>query len=257
MAMKALRLGSKGDAVESWQQFLRGQGFGVLCDGDFGKLTELATRQWQAAEALVADGVVGGVTAARAVAMGWSMFEYQPDAHEPTKAMADSQKDLLFGRYDYVPAPRHDMPEAIRILGDWRKRNIVSVDLQKGPYPRSEVVQLHRLVAPQMFAAFAEIDRAGLLHLVLDIGGGYVPRFVRGSKTKLSNHARGLALDINQKWNPLGVRPPAAGQIGTVIPLVPIFRKWGFAWGGHFKSGPDGMHFEIAEIVQAPDLPIS
>ncbi|MFC1534810.1 M15 family metallopeptidase [Thermodesulfobacteriota bacterium] len=33
--------------------------------------------------------------------------------------------------------------------------------------------------------------------------------------------------------------------------MTPYF---GFYWGGHFKSRPDGMHFEVAKILREKEL---
>jgi hypothetical protein len=32
------------------------------------------------------------------------------------------------------------------------------------------------------------------------------------------------------------------------VSLVPIAMESGFAWGAHYKSRPDGMHFELVRI---------
>jgi peptidoglycan hydrolase-like protein with peptidoglycan-binding domain len=53
-----LRRGSKGDLVKSVQIKLGG----LTADGDFGKLTEAKVKEFQKANSLVADGVVGAKT---------------------------------------------------------------------------------------------------------------------------------------------------------------------------------------------------
>lgn len=58
-----LSVGSKGEVVREWQRIV-----GAKPDGDFGTGTERATKVWQAAHGLVADGVVGSVTWAAAAA---------------------------------------------------------------------------------------------------------------------------------------------------------------------------------------------
>lgn len=75
-------------------------------------------------------------------------------------------------------------------------------------------------------------------------------RFVNGS-TKLSDHAIGLAIDINPKQNPW-VHPSAfnlfkyvPGTKGTIeidSAVIDIFKKYGWAWGGDWKN-PDYQHF--------------
>lgn len=75
-----------------------------------------------------------------------------------------------------------------------------------------------------------------------------MPRFVRGSRTTLSNHSWGTAFDINYAWNCLGALPALRGEKGSVRELVPIAHRHGFYWGGHF-SRRDGMHFEVARVL--------
>ena len=83
---------------------------------------------------------------------------------------------------------------------------------------------------------------------MLTFNGSYVPRLVRNSKTRLSNHAFGIAFDINSQWNALGSNPAELAKKGSLRELVPLAQQCGFYWGGHF-SRKDGMHFEIAELV--------
>jgi hypothetical protein len=81
---------------------------------------------------------------------------------------------------------------------------------------------------------------------VFPLNGAFVLRFIRGRTSTLSNHAYGSAFDINADETPLGARPRLVGQRGATRELVPLANKWGFYWGGHFGSRPDGMHFEVA-----------
>ena len=91
-------------------------------------------------------------------------------------------------------------------------------------------------------------ERDGLISLVRSWGGSFVPRYVRGSATNLSNHAWGTAFDIDAEWNPRGALPVLRGRVGSVRELVPRAHELGFYWGGHF-SRRDGMHFEIARLL--------
>jgi len=86
------------------------------------------------------------------------------------------------------------------------------------------------------------------LPLVISWAGAFYPRFIRGSSSSLSNHSWGTAFDINAPQNWLGQQPAAEGKPGSLLRLVPIANKWGFFWGGHYNSRPDGMHFELAKI---------
>ncbi len=58
--MNTIKLGSVGPDVTRWQNIIH-----VTADGNFGPATEKATKDWQRAHKLVADGVVGGAS--------WSM----------------------------------------------------------------------------------------------------------------------------------------------------------------------------------------
>jgi len=55
-----LKVGSKGELVKGIQEVV-----GVKADGDFGPGTEAAVKKWQAANNLVADGLVGDNTLAK------------------------------------------------------------------------------------------------------------------------------------------------------------------------------------------------
>ncbi len=86
--------------------------------------------------------------------------------------------------------------------------------------------------------------------IVAGWGGSYVARFIRGSRTKLSNHSWGTAFDINTLQNGLGKRPALGGEPGSVRALVTLANKHGFNWGGHFSGRLDGMHVEAGKGVQ-------
>jgi hypothetical protein len=166
--------------------------------------------------------------------------------------VTNRQREALFGRYEYVPAPQPGNPEAIRILGNWERDNIVDVPIPQlckalGDKAPSSI-RFHRLAAGQLQSLWAEWETAGLLNRILSFGGGFVARFVRGSRSLLSNHAFGSAFDINETYNPFGQRPVSNGRRGSVRDLVPIANRFGFYWGGHYQSRMDGMHFEIAVL---------
>ena len=75
-------------------------------------------------------------------------------------------------------------------------------------------------------------------------------RFVSDSN-KLSDHAIGLAIDINPEQNPwlhpsaINKFPYIPGEKGTIesnSEIVNIFKKYGWSWGGGWKN-PDYQHF--------------
>jgi hypothetical protein len=104
-------------------------------------------------------------------------------------------------------------------------------------------VTCNTLIFPQLKAALGKIVTLGLAHLIHpdEYAGCYYPRFIAGS-TKLSNHAFGLALDLNVPGN-------QRGTVGEMDPrVVAVFEEWGFTWGGRWRY-TDPMHFEANAIV--------
>jgi hypothetical protein len=97
---------------------------------------------------------------------------------------------------------------------------------------------------PQLRAALNEVVVDGLASAIHpgQYAGCYVPRFIAGTTT-LSNHAFGLAFDINVPENQRGT----VGQIDRRV--VAIFQKWGFTWGGTWHY-TDPMHFELNRLVR-------
>ncbi len=73
----ALRRGDKGDAVREIQRLLQGKGYDLgPCgiDGDFGKATEAAVKEFQADHGLDADGAVGPATRTALEAPGTNLY---------------------------------------------------------------------------------------------------------------------------------------------------------------------------------------
>jgi len=266
MAVNILRVGSTGKDVERWQMFLLGRGhFRGSVNGEFGSLTDKATRAFQRAQAIGSDGIVGPQSLAKALVLGFDLGFKDPqrgDAEallpdapgiKPVASMTARQK--LFGAFEFEPVPTASNPEAVRILDSWEAQNIETVFIPqlKGisvlGRKSSGKMRFHQAAAEQLKAMWAAWEEAGLRDRVLTFEGSYNPRFIRGSREKLSNHAFGSAFDINQKWNSLGAIPAPEGREGSVRELVSIANEHGFFWGGHFNGRPDGMHFEVAKLL--------
>lgn len=261
--MRVLREGVSGEDVRAWQNFLLGQGFYWLeVDGRFDEGTRDATKSFQGSvPGLDCDGVVGNATYAAAMALGLMVLPDHDDASlsgpnwparpDALKPLTASQRGQLFGSFSYKPAPQPGNPEAVQPDAGWAAANIVAVTVPqlkgvKGA-PHDLRVAFHKRGARRLEALFRAWEAAGLSALVLTWGGSYAPRFVRGSRTYLSNHAWATAFDVNVQYNPLGATPALAGRTGSVRELVPLANEHGFYWGGHFSGRPDGMHFELAE----------
>ena len=268
-SVRVLRRGSRGDDVARWQRFLRGAvADDLVVDGRFGPATVAATERFQQANGLEVDGVVGNRTLGVAMSQGFEVVVDAEDESEagpswplpPTdlKPLSLAGRRRLFGKFRFVPAPTAGNPEGIRILDNWRAENVLRVTIPqlagvRGAHARGNA-WFHRKVAAQVVALFAAWESAGLAGAVLTWAGSFNPRFVRGSRTYLSNHAWGTAFDINAQWNPFGAQPALAGSRGSVRHLVEIANRHGFFWGGHFPRRPDGMHFEAAAALTKAQL---
>jgi peptidoglycan hydrolase-like protein with peptidoglycan-binding domain len=255
--MKALRKGDKGVEVKKWQYFLVGQGFTkVVADGNFGPITESATKEFQKKHKLTADGVVGTFTLAKAGTLGFELVKNPPtnsssgiDFPPQPSFKSYTQSDLkrIFGNFKYDIQPNGS---SIKITDNWEKDNLVYITvsaLKTLPPYKTDKLRVHKKVASQFLQLFQDWEKAGLLHLLKTYEGSYNPRLIRGSDTALSTHSFGIAIDFNAKWNGLGVIPPKVGAEGSVRELVEIANKNGFYWGGHFTR-KDGMHFEVAQV---------
>jgi len=130
-------------------------------------------------------------------------------------------------------------------------------------------LEVHRRVAREVEAIFREIQQAGFpiesIRPMKEFGwdddasmeanntSGFCWRTIKGS-TKLSDHAYGLAIDINPRLNPQLDRrgrpmtpgsydKSTPGSIFATGPVVRAFERRGWRWGGRWKSSRDLMHF--------------
>lgn len=268
--MRYLRRGLKGDDVQAWKIFLRGINpySDIVVDDSFDDQTHEETREFQAQVGLnPIDGVVGKDTLAEALKLGFNpMIDDRVDVGPNWPAppagfsfLSSTERAQVFGTFKHVPAPTQGNPEGIRIVDDWVKNNIVSVVVPQligviGA-PKDGKILFHKKATNQLLSMFAAWEAAGLKDRILTYAGSWVPRYIRGSRSVLSNHAWGTAFDINAAWNMLGTTPALKGQKGSVRELVGIAYEHGFAWGGHFGYGQigtkrsDGMHFEVARVI--------
>jgi len=259
---QVLRKGSTGPEVEKWQNFLRGRtsNSSIVADAVFGNITELETKAFQSSKGLIPDGVVGPKTLAIAISSGFpAVLDSSKNINGPNwpqqpphGPLSFLDREKLFGKFSYVSSPTYANPEAITITSNWTSNiSQVSIHHLRGiaGVPKSSTIQFHSLLIPQITKLFNKWHDEGLTYLILSWGGSWVPRFVRGSRTSLSNHAWGTAFDINVQWNMLGAQPALRGETGSVRELVEIAYEYGFYWGGWFANRPDGMHFEAYKIL--------
>lgn len=171
-------------------------------------------------------------------------WPYPPNNLQPL-SIYDAER--IYGKIEYKAKGRSGR---VLITNNFYKDNIIEThipQIQKiqRPYGTTRI-HCHKLAEKQILGLWQEWENSGLLSRVITFNGCFNSRFERGSSTTLSNHAFGAAFDINADYNKLGQIPPAVGEIGSVRELVTIANKWGFFWGGHYKSRLDGMHFELA-----------
>lgn len=261
--MRLLKLGVQGPDVKRWQHFLIGLGAtGLAATGTFDEPTRDATREFQRRNDLDVDGKVGNETLGKALLLGFSVVGDPEDEEEsgpnfpgkpdfpPLVGLQERQR--VFGRFRFRHRPLPDNRENIELLDNWEAQNIVGVEIPQlagiEGAPASRKPRFHRKAAGQFQALWKGWEDEGVLDLVLSWHGTFMPRFVRGSTTSLSNHAFGSAFDINVPFNRLGARPALVGQRGSVRRLVKTAHRHGFYWGGHFTR-MDGMHFEVARVL--------
>ena len=267
---KNISKGAKGLHVRRIQYFLAGGGYYQMrVDNSFGPGMKKAVAAFQAKHELEADGIVGNETLAKMMAgdmkfIGPVVNVPQAPAPKAAKGSASGSafpprppfspltsnkaRAATFGSFSFRHSPVKGNRERVKVTDGWAGANLVTVNvpqLDRATNGKFKRMTLHKKVVHQTLAFWSEIEAKGLLHLVKTYEGSYNPRFIRGSRRTLSNHAWATAFDINYWWNRLGRTPARRGAEGSVVELVEIAHKHGFYWGGHFSRG-DGMHFEVA-----------
>lgn len=112
-------------------------------------------------------------------------------------------------------------------------------------------MQCHKLAAPKFQAVFGELlahyGLAGLQRLGIDLFGGCVNvRLQRGSKTKWSRHAWGIAIDLDPERNQLKQTwKQAQFSKPEYAFMVDCFHRNGFIGYGPDRNY-DAMHWELA-----------
>jgi len=131
----------------------------------------------------------------------------------------------------------------------FRADNIVTVRIPHYGHAGHEqgiALPVHERVAPLFVGFLTEAQQRGYVLDEVADDWGYARRCVRGTgpgtsrPCVTSNHAWGLAVDINATRNPMGA------PLRTDIPawMVEVAAEYGLAWGGRWAT-PDPMHFEF------------
>lgn len=153
------------------------------------------------------------------------------------------------------------------------RRNLMVLDVQYYGFDnllhQGQLV-VHQAVAAEVSAIFAELKEhyvlIGKMLPVSEYGyqdeasmqdnntSAFNYRRIRHSR-KLSNHAYGLAIDINPLYNPFVGRGRTLPDGATYDPHSPyaitrssavyeVFTRYGWRWGGNWRTVKDYQHFE-------------
>ena len=141
---------------------------------------------------------------------------------------AGNEESIGVRRVRFHRKKAYDLVGALRTIW-YCARNLVAqeVDLERCPRAERDGLTMSRLRDDAL-------DR---------FGGSFCFRTIRGG-TRLSEHARGTAIDIDPEGNPLGSR-----SVRMPNYAIAAFRAWGFAWGGDFADRRDPMHFEAVAPI--------
>ena len=250
-----LSIGSAGHVVVAVQTALKATGRSLVVDGGYGPQTAAVVSSFQAASSLTVTGIVNAETAA---ALGVTN----------TAAGAFPPAGFVWNGWAYNGSP---------ILASWETKMVRNTTawgtVAAGRFQgNSDIMDL--------YAGFiTEINQAG--YGVQDVGS-YAFRCTASTRKdcaelgsdSLSNHAWGLAMDMNTNANPmLSYRAAVSGGSACAVPMktdiprwvVQAAQRWGLYWGGYsWSSGckspsdnvssttRDPMHFEFnGNISQA------
>lgn len=118
--------------------------------------------------------------------------------------------------------------------------------LDKYGKPSTANITCHKSLASSIKSAYREMKENGFR--AYD-NGCWNWRKMTGSSA-MSNHSFGVAVDINPSYNPYisgsysRVWETAPSYFKIAAAIVEIWKKYGFYWGGDYKSIKDYMHFE-------------
>lgn len=135
-------------------------------------------------------------------------------------------------------------------VGHWPDCNkwMTLINVPRGAFPNFTIMDtkipvthmsVNKDIAVPLWRAFELLIERGLNEELKTYDGCQNIRLIRGSRTELSAHCWGLAIDLNAATNRLGYR----GDMR--IEVVECFTLQGFSWGGEFKR-LDPMHLSFA-----------
>jgi len=168
------------------------------------------------------------------------------DPRDPDGTLGMAAMKIALGEFTYRVNPGSDW---VTVDSAWTSANLPSSRVSLGI---GIVARCHRVLEPQLRAAFAEVAARGLsgaidVNNANSAGGCFGPRFNRLSPNSsvgfLSRHTWAAAIDLNTIRDCQGCDPPSMAVRPGGCDVVRIMRAVGFSWGGNYTT-PDGMHFE-------------
>lgn len=107
------------------------------------------------------------------------------------------------------------------------------------PWFPKKRIYIHKHFQPMLEAAFKEMSMLNLFSEIQTYDGCFNIRMVRGSRSVLSTHAWGAAIDLNAKENPLA----GTGQWSAAF--IAVMEKHGICCGQSWNGRKDPMHFAM------------
>jgi hypothetical protein len=140
---------------------------------------------------------------------------------------------------EFLGLPRGDLSDTCQPMTNPALREMLVTE-DVGPIR----VQMLRPAIDSLREVFEQVRRTDPdLYDRIDTAGSLCVRLVRGSDTSVSNHAFGLAVDLNID-SYLDTLGDGYTQLGLTI-LADFFRDAGWIWGAAFGR-EDSMHFEVS-----------
>jgi peptidoglycan hydrolase-like protein with peptidoglycan-binding domain len=199
---RTIRRGSKGDDVRRWQAFLLMDGYRIgLADGNFGRKTENATKQYQIKKGLKGDGIVGPGT-----------WKFVPENFIPVLPAIPIDKPSIISKPTNLIWPKQDYKSMVEFYGPVGE-NQTKLTL---PYPMKlawdknttlNKITCHKKCTEAFYNIFENTLKTygdkDIAKLRLDLFGGCLNvRRVRGGSS-WSIHSWGAAIDLDPDRNQL------------------------------------------------------
>jgi hypothetical protein len=136
----------------------------------------------------------------------------------------------------------------------FERRHMVLVETHEFGFDNPAIpkrIYANKSLVPKLIRVLQELNEKGLIGEIKTWDGLYNVRNMRGSKSVLSRHSWGLAVDLNATWNPLVKVTPQnraamrKKHVKWSEKFLQVWRDNGFDCGADWKDRLDGMHFEL------------